>query len=303
MPRTNATRVLCLVERVKALSEPLHPKPTALPPKLLPLAGIKAVLFDIYGTLFVSGSGDIGTGNAEADEQALRAALSQVGLHTAAMGSTIRGTEFLARAIRQAHDQRRAERIEYPEIDILAIWHRLLRELPENVVTVDVTEDQLRVLALEYECRVNPVWPMPGLAQILSRLHEKRLVLGLVSNAQFYTPLLFEAFLDATPQVLGFDSLCCAFSYQMLEAKPSTRLFSKPLEGLERKYGIKAREVLYVGNDRLKDIWPAQRLGCRTALFAGDMRSLRLREDDERCNTVNPDVVIKDLRQLGNVLS
>jgi putative hydrolase of the HAD superfamily len=302
MPQTNATRVLRLVERVKALSEPLHPKTTALPPKLLPMAGIKAVLFDIYGTLFLSGSGDIGTGNTEADERALRAALSLVGLHTDAMGSTIRGTEFLARAIRQAHDQRRAERIEYPEIDILAIWQRLLRELPENVMTVDVTEDQLRVLALEYECRVNPVWPMPGLAQILSRLYEKRLVLGLVSNAQFYTPLLFEAFLDATPQALGFDSQCCAFSYQMLEAKPSTRLFRKALEGLERKYGIPPQEVLYVGNDRLKDIWPAQRLGCRTALFAGDRRSLRLREDDERCNKVNPDVVIKDLRQLGSVL-
>jgi putative hydrolase of the HAD superfamily len=303
MAPTNATRVLRLVERVKALTEPLYPKPTTLPPKLLPLAGIKAVLFDIYGTLFLSGSGDIGIGNSEADERALRAALSQVGLHTEAMGSTIRGTEFIARAIHHAHAQRRAEGIEYPEVDILAIWQRLLRQLPENVMTVDVTEDQLRVLALEYECRVNPVWPMPGLEQILSRLYEKRLVLGLVSNAQFYTPLLFEAFLDATPQVLGFDALCCAFSYQILEAKPSTRLFRKALEGLELKYGITAQEVLYVGNDRLKDIWPAQRLGCRTALFAGDMRSLRLREDDERCNTVNPDVVIKDLRQLVSVLS
>jgi putative hydrolase of the HAD superfamily len=303
MPQTNATRELRLVERVKTLSEPLHPKPTALPPKLLPLAGIKAVLFDIYGTLFVSGSGDIGASNAEADERALRAALSQVGLHTEPMGSTIRGTEFFARAIHHAHDQRRAEGIEYPEVDILAIWQQLLSELPENVVTVDVTDDQLRVLALEYECRVNPVWPMPGLAQTLTRLCENRLVLGLVSNAQFYTPLLFEAFLDATPRALGFDSLCCAFSYQMLEAKPSTRLFRYALEGLERKYRITAQEVLYVGNDRLKDIWPAQRLGCRTALFAGDMRSLRLREDDQRCNRVNPNVVIKDLRQLGSILS
>ncbi len=303
MAQTNDMRESRLIERVRALSEPLHPKATALPPKLLPVAGIKAILFDIYGTLFVSGSGDIGSGNAEEDEQALRAALSQVGLHTEAMDSTIRGTECFARAIHQAHDQRRAEGIEYPEVDILAIWRRVLSELPKGVVTMHVAEDTLRVLALEYECRINPVWPMPGLEQILNRLCEKRLVLGLVSNAQFYTPLLFDTFLGASPRALGFDPQCCAFSYQMLEAKPSTRLFRQALVGLERKYGITAKEVLYVGNDRLKDIWPAHRLGCQTALFAGDMRSLRLREDDARCNRVNPDVVIKDLRQLGSVLS
>ena len=303
MPQTNDTQVSHLVERVKAQSALLHPKATALPAKLLPLAGIKAVLFDIYGTLFVSGSGDIGAGNAEEDEQALRVALSQVGLCTEAMDPTIRATELLTRAIDQAHEQRRAEGIEYPEVDILAIWRQVLSELPKGVVTMDLVEDRLRVLALEYECRVNPVWPMPRLRQTLNTLCEKRLVLGLVSNAQFYTPLLFEAFLDTPPQTLGFDALCCAFSYQMLEAKPSPRLFRKALDGLARKYGITARQVLYVGNDRLKDIWPAQRLGCRTALFAGDLRSLRLREHDERCNMVNPDVVIKDLSQLGSVLS
>ena len=303
MPQTSDTGELRLVERLKALSKPLNLKATALPPKLLPLVGIKAVLFDIYGTLFLSGSGDIGAGNAEEDEQAFRVALKQIGLHYVAMDSTIRGTEVFARAIHQAHAGRRAEGVEYPEVDILAIWRRVLSELPKDVAAMDVAEDQLRVLALEYECRVNPVWPMPGLQQILNSLCEKKLVLGLVSNAQFYTLLIFEAFLDAPPKALGFDSQCCVFSYQMLEAKPSTRLFRHALDGLERKYGILAQEVLYVGNDRLNDIWPAQQLGCHTALFAGDKRSLRLREDDERCNMVNPDVVINDLRQLESVLS
>jgi putative hydrolase of the HAD superfamily len=54
-----------------------------------------------------------------------------------------------------------------------------------------------------------------------------------------------------------------------------------------------------VGNDMLKDIWPAARLGCKTALFAGDRRSLRLREDDERCRELEPDLVVDDLSQLA----
>jgi putative hydrolase of the HAD superfamily len=48
----------------------------------------------------------------------------------------------------------------------------------------------------------------------------------------------------------------------------------------------------------LKDIWPATRLGFKTALFAGDRRSLRLREDDERCRVLQPDLVIDQLEQL-----
>jgi putative hydrolase of the HAD superfamily len=56
--------------------------------------------------------------------------------------------------------------------------------------------------------------------------------------------------------------------------------------------------VLYIGNDIRNDIWPADRLGCRTALFAGDARSLRLREDDERLSDVKPDRVVTALGQI-----
>jgi putative hydrolase of the HAD superfamily len=51
----------------------------------------------------------------------------------------------------------------------------------------------------------------------------------------------------------------------------------------------------------LKDIWPATQLGFKTALFAGDGRSLRLREDDERCRAVQPDLVIDHLSQLAQL--
>ena len=51
----------------------------------------------------------------------------------------------------------------------------------------------------------------------------------------------------------------------------------------------------------LKDIWPATQLGFKTALFAGDARSLRLREDDERCRGLKPDLVIDRLSQLAQL--
>jgi putative hydrolase of the HAD superfamily len=56
--------------------------------------------------------------------------------------------------------------------------------------------------------------------------------------------------------------------------------------------------VLYVGNDMLHDVLPAAAMGFRTALFAGDRRSLRRREGDARVASVTPDVVVLQLRDL-----
>jgi putative hydrolase of the HAD superfamily len=66
--------------------------------------------------------------------------------------------------------------------------------------------------------------------------------------------------------------------------------------------GIEPPQTLYVGNDMLKDITPASRIGFRTALFAGDARSFRMRENDERVKDFQPDLVVTELTQLLQVL-
>jgi len=271
-----------LVDRIRPLSSPLEPHPTHLVPKLDPLPGIRAVLFDIYGTLVISASGDIGLAGERDPTSAFTAALAAVGL-TATFGPA-----RIEQAIRAAHARRKAAGIEFPEVDILEIWRTLLP-----------SQDRLARLAVEYECRVNPVWPMPGLAQLLEDLRQRPLALGIVSNAQFYTPLMLEAFLGSSLTDLGFDAACCAWSYRLLEAKPSTRIYQVALAGLERTHGIAPSQILYVGNDLRNDIRPASETGCRTALFAGDARSLRLRKEDPDCTGVVPDRVVTELCQIS----
>ncbi len=288
-----------LAARIKALSLPMNPKPTGMTTKLTPLLDVRAVLFDVYGTLFISGSGDIGVAKAEYDENAFREALVATGIINREINGGVQGTQLLTQLIGKAHEERRRQGVDYPEVEILTIWkavfERLAKDLPEH----ELSWQQLYQFAVEYENRVNPVWPMPGLKEILSTLRARGKILGIVSNAQFYTPLLFHTFLGGSPKALGFDPHCCAWSYQLLEAKPSTRLFKKILDNLERIHNIPAAQTLYIGNDLLNDVWPANRLGCKTALFAGDQRSLRLREGDERCDTVKPDLIIDDLKQLA----
>ncbi|MEA3276878.1 MAG: HAD family hydrolase [Pseudomonadota bacterium] len=282
----NATTDNNLAARFRELSTRLEPRPTDTAPRLGTLSGIRAVLFDIYGTLVISASGDIGLAGEQDEDSAFRTALASVGIQ-----GDDAGPEKLKAAIRAAHVVRKAEGVAYPEVDILAIWSSTLG-----------TKQGLEQLAVEYECRVNPVWPMPGLGEVLAELHHRGLVLGIVSNAQFYTSLMLEAFLERPLPALGFDPDCCAFSYRLLEAKPSTRIYREALVGLEEKHGIEAHEVLYVGNDVRNDIWPASLVGCRTALFAGDARSLRLREDDPQCAGVEADRVVTDLHQIPELV-
>ena len=150
--------------------------------------------------------------------------------------------------------------------------------------------------------RVNPVWPMPGVAETLQTLRRRGKVLGVVSNAQSFTPRLFavaggelEDF--GSLEQLGVDHDLQFFSFESREAKPGTSLYAEAVATLERR-GLKPEQTLYVGNDLLNDIKPAAEVGFKTALFAGDARSLRLREDDDRVAGVSPDIEVTELPQL-----
>jgi putative hydrolase of the HAD superfamily len=139
---------------------------------------------------------------------------------------------------------------------------------------------------------------MPGSLETIGTLKEQGMVLGIVSNAQFYTPLLFSVLFNHSIDETGFDPDCCIWSYRERKAKPSPHLFPKLGQSLMDKHGIGLGECIYVGNDMLNDVYCAKTAGCRAVLFAGDKRSLRLREKDERCLAIRPDAVITSLTQL-----
>jgi putative hydrolase of the HAD superfamily len=292
-----------LLKRIRQLSSPMKPKPTGVSERLMTLKGIQAVLFDVYGTLFTSGSGDISIASEISSQQALTEALQFAGFFGNLEEAGKKGTEWLLQAIQKTHVARRKEGIDFPEVNIRDEWHNVLSWLKqENLIKGEITTEAVIRVSLEYEYRVNPVWPMPDLAKTLSSLKEKQITLGIVSNAQFYTLLLFPAFLGKSHSELGFEPDLCAWSFQSLEAKPSVNLFRGIVERLQHQYGISPEETLYVGNDKLNDIWPATQLGLKTALFAGDQRSLRLREDDVRCSGLEPDLVITQLSRLSDFI-
>lgn len=177
----------------------------------------------------------------------------------------------------------------FPEIDIREIHSALHPEL---------APDEIEAFAIAHERRANPVTPMPGAAETLRQLAAKGTLLGLISNAQFYTVPILEDALGATLTELGIDPDLCCFSYIERRAKPDPFLFEIIRDKLARR-GIQPGEAIYVGNDVRNDIDPARGTGLSTALFAGDMDSLRLR--GRSLDDSGADHVIHDLRDLLNL--
>jgi putative hydrolase of the HAD superfamily len=278
------------IRRIRRLSRPLDVEPAGETPRLPPLPGIRAVLFDIYGTCFISGSGDIGVAAAAPKAEALAEALREQGVELdPALASP--ALDRFHELIRHRHQELRAAGTAHPEIRILDIWEHWRREAGIHV--------SVPQLAIDVECRLNPVWPMPGLLHTLEQLQAAGLRLGIVSNAQVFTPCLFPALTRHTLHDLGFDPAACVWSWIHQEAKPSTRLYTLALRAFP---GLRPEQCLFVGNDMRNDILPAASLGMKTALFAGDRRSLRWRADDPQTASLRPDLLLTRLSQLPETL-
>jgi putative hydrolase of the HAD superfamily len=265
---------------------------------------IKAVIFDVYGTMLVSSSGDIGNFNnpGEIALNALHSAGIQFNGHAddSELGRLI-NREYIG-AIQDYHARVKENGVQYPEVVIENIWRRVLETLSNKGLVKNYHTVDFKELAVIFEFASNPTFPMPGLKNVLVELSRKGYRLGLISNAQFFTPMLLKFFLGA-PDFLDekdipyFENQYIAFSFKEGRAKPDPKVFENVRKTLEEER-LQNSQVLYIGNDMYNDIWPAHRIGFKTVLFAGDERSLRLRKDKPEVKDLKPDVVITDLRQL-----
>ena len=264
---------------------PLNPVPTSFKKSGKLDRKIKCILFDIYGTLFISGSGDISIAEKKSHNiDHLEQLLLKYGIKRKPYAIL----NDLFSAIKEKHDELREKGVDFPEVEIDRIWTSILGNNDSDVI---------RSFAVEFEMLVNPVYPMPHTRELLFACKDSKFLIGIISNAQFYTPYLFKWLLGSDMSDLGFHDDLIIFSYEFGYAKPSTFLFQLAAKRLNNM-NIRKDSVLYIGNDMLKDIYPAKMTGFKTALFAGDSRSLRLREDDPKCKNLSADIILTDLTQL-----
>ena len=281
-----------LISIIQASAKPTSPIKTNINPQLKSLQGIEAVIWDVYGTMFISASGDIESTHDVPHSVAMQNVLSSLNIQTTVSADEC--VSALHDMIRVHHSKLRESGIAYPEVDICSVWKDWTAELLPNV---SMDASTIKELIVQYEVQINPVWQMPNLVKTLESLRKANKKLGIISNAQFYTRLIPSAFFEASFAGLGFDESLCVYSYEHKHGKPDLYLYKEQVNQLAKQQ-ISPSSVLYIGNDMLKDIWPASQVGFHTALFAGDKRSLKLREDDSRIDSLEPTLVLTDLLQI-----
>lgn len=292
-------------EIIKNQTFPMNSFPTDIKNKLYPLKGIKAILFDVYGTMLISGTGDIGVWEKKKKNIPISRILTDISFLMISENKIVdeQFTLLLNQYIKLKHKEMKSRGVDYPEVDIIEIWIKILKTLiDENYISGEIHQKAIELAIISYECIINPVWPMEGIDSTLKHLYKKELKLGIISNAQFYTPLILSSLIDFEIDRKKFDPQLLFYSYIEKLAKPSKDFFLKAVTKIKKLYNIDPDEILYIGNDMLNDIYTASLCNCRTALFAGDKRSLRLRLSDPRCRNLQPDIILTELEQLLELL-
>nr|WP_276611748.1 HAD family hydrolase [Thiorhodococcus mannitoliphagus] len=269
--------------------------------RLGPLPDVRAVLFDVYGTLLTSKTGHAGP-NPPSDAGAIDAALTAAGWPNAEIPKGLDVAAALENRVQASAAERRKKGEDYPAADARAIWRDVLAKIlgtsPKKLDAAAIER-----FVVELECRINPVCPMPDLRETLAELRARDLKLGVVSDGQFYTPLVLEAALGLPPAEAGIEPSCSLYSYQIGVTKPSPLLYEEAMIALENEFAILSDEVLYVGSRFEEGILPANAMGFRTALYAGDAASLQLGANDlDAMSHAPPDRILTGLAQLKEVL-
>lgn len=295
----DAVRV-ALVRNARAGRTVSAPVPADLPPRLNPLPGIRLLMCDVYGTLITSASGDE---NAPAQAQPDWPVLFRdAGIPLRRAPDAAAADEEWRALIRNARERRHAEGADVAEVEIREVVRAWLASLQARGF-LDAVPDAARLedLWIRAEAVRNPCAVMPGMEDALDRMARAGLRFGVLSNAQFYTPPLLAALAPRiwTPRV--FDSGLLVWSFEHGLGKPSARLFDRAA-GCVRRRGYAPGEVALIGNDVQNDLLPARRAGWRTVLFAGDRRSLRLRDLAPEAVPAAADAVVTHWSQVPALL-
>jgi len=280
------------------------------------LKGVRAVIFDVYGTMV--NYWRPGFEAREARDGLLLEAFAEISARFG-MGDVLMAmnpqespaktlSDFYNGLIALNHQKSVNRGIEFPEVRVEEVWAVIVLMLKRNGYDVNrhasgAPADFARYLAYTYNFLSMGRDLYPGVADALKRLKGDNIALGILSDAQFYTPIDLTLLLrdqsgggvDDYNELFDVDLtfLSCEYGF----VKPGEVLFRRLFDALY-EYQITPAQTVFVGNDLSADIKPAAALGMRTALFCGD--GVMLFGSD---SGVVPDIVFSSWGDLPNIIS
>jgi FMN phosphatase YigB (HAD superfamily) len=276
---------------------------------------VRAVLWNVYGTLLAIPGGDLAFEhpNAFVMSVALDKTIQEFKMWASMSRKPGQPSEYMQQVYTQILTEQRSvpgggER--HPEVASERIWEAILKRLLQKDYKFDAgffgsLNEYSRKIAYFFHASLQGTGCYPGAATALQVVREAGLTQGLLGDGQCFTTVQLQRGLSAQEADVRLDDLMdeeqVTLSFEVRGRKPSERLFRQALARLEKE-GISPSETLHVGSRMTADIIPARRLGMRTALFAGDKASLQATAEQVKETTSRPDVLLTELTQIAEVV-
>jgi len=281
------------------------------------LPGIKAVIWDAYGTLLYcrhDGESRRFLEEGPAIITAFDRTVAFFRMWPAMSKSRMSPGAYLAHQFRDLAGELLVEKNvrgrRHPEIKLEQVWERLLRRLGKGGYAFDADivgpiPAFAQKAALFCDESLERTALFPGALEALATLAERGVRQGIAGDGQVYTnaQLVKALVRDGGPRTLSafFDPLLFSYSYEVSTHRPDPALYRALIPRLAER-GIQPGETLVVGNDMVNDVVVPASLGFRTALFAGDAETVRLHADDPAAHRARPNAILIDIRQVCDVV-
>ncbi|MFK7821845.1 MAG: HAD family hydrolase [Planctomycetaceae bacterium] len=297
--------------------KPPAPKPAKAKPYSAHLPGLRAVTWDLYGTLLQVADGHM---NFEPKpeirlEVALEKTIHEFNMWNSMSRKPGAPSEYMLQQYRDVladHYLRggSAPRGEKPHVSLAGVWRVLIERLQQKDYEYDVArfgslDHFSECVAYFFHSALQGTAAYPKALKVLKYVRRAGLLQGIVGDAQPYTFLHLVRALQEQGQVPAINKLfqpeLMLFSFVTGARKPSPSSLATCAERLELN-GISPGEVLHIGSRLGDDLLVAKKLGFKTALFAGDAASLDAPGKLLADKANHPDRLVTDLAQIARVV-
>jgi hypothetical protein len=284
-------------------------------PHLYRLPDIRAVTWNVYGTLLAIAGGSLLFEHPKKFmmDLALEKTIEEFKMWQSMSRTPGQPAEWLGPIYSmQLHQMKTVpgggER--YPDVAVDAIWEALIKKLLKNEYEFDTgfygsLNEFSRKVAYFFQASLQGVGCYAGAAAALRFVAGRGLAQGLVGEGQCFTFDQLKRCLNQQDSEANLpawiDPKLCALSYSVRARPPSERPFRQVL-GVLLERGIRPDQVLHVGSRVAADVIPARRLRMRTALFAGDKASLEATPEQFERSQSRPDVMLTELSQIAELI-
>jgi FMN phosphatase YigB (HAD superfamily) len=302
----------------RKLMWPAAPKrvPVTAKPAASPLAAIKGVVFNVYGTLLRIADGELLLQHPQnvRMEIALEKTIKEFNMWNSMTRKSGAPSDAMGIRYQRVLEEQRLAPTEtigdVPEIDSAVVWLKLIRQLQQKDYSYEArtygeVQEFAEKVAYFFHSSLQGIEAETDALATLEDLKRSGKKLGLLADAQRFTHLqMLRAFRSqGTLRTLDelFDPALETLSFREGIRKPSKSLYRRCLERF-RHAGIGASQILYVGTRLRDDLAIAKAAGMRTALLAADQISLAATRDELLDPELRPDRLLTSLAQVRQLV-